>query len=136
MEPAPAAVFDSADPDDLVVIVAPDEVCEDLPDNVACLRPRVDDRHGNRSRTERADVAQLTAEIERLERELERKEAHLDAVVTRNEQILAERTRAYQKQLGEADARDGGDEFLWHGRRQEWGGVLARARRWMRDLLP
>lgn len=133
MEATPAAVFDSTDPDDLVVIVAPDEVCEDLPDEVACLRPRVGDSHGSRPRTERADVAQLTAEIERLERELERKQAHLDAVVARNEQILAERTRAYQAQLADPDARDG-DDFLWHGRRQEWDGPLARASRWMREL--
>jgi chromosome segregation ATPase len=132
MVPTPA-VLDTADPDDLFVIVAPEDACDGIDTGIA-WRARFEDGEKPDS-PELADVAQLRAEIGRLERELERKEAHLDAVVTRNEQILAERTRAYQNQLTELDARDE-DDVLWHGRRQEWEGFLARARRWMRGLLP
>ena len=135
MVPTPAAL-DSADPDDLVVIVAPEDACDGIDTDVAHWRARFEDEHEKRNQPELADVAQLRAEITRLERELERKEAHLDAVITRNEQILAERTRSYQTKLAELDARDGDDDFLWNGRRQEWNGFLARARRWMRGLLP
>ena len=133
MVQSPAAVLDSANPDDLVVIVAPEDACEAIDNDAHCLA-----RFGDESdpSSQLADVAQLRVEITRLEEELERKEAHLDAVVARNEQILAERTRSYQKQLAELDAQSGDGAILWNGRRHEWDGPLARTRRWMRDLLP
>lgn len=64
----PDAALDSVDPEDLVVIVAPEEVCADLDADVACWRAR----HENARPTDGSDVAQLTSEIERLEAELDR----------------------------------------------------------------
>ena len=108
MVPAPAAIPNSAEPDDPV---ATGDASDRIETDAAHWPARTDgDNH--RTSSQLADVAQLKAEIARLEHELERKEAHLDAVVTRNEQILAERTRSYQQQLAELDVSDGDDGVL------------------------
>jgi len=112
--------------DELVVVVCPRDISEQL-------RPELDEWRERRCRRyEReyedllAERAQLEDEVACLERKLDRKESQLDAVITRNEQILRERTESYRRRI---DGED--DDFEWTGRRQE-SGLLARLKRWLR----
>lgn len=116
------------DGDDLVVVVCPNRVYEQL-------RPEIDAWRGPFCRAyEReyedllAERARLADEVDALERRLRRKETQLDAVVARNEQVLADRTESYRERLA---GEEPDDDFEWTDRRQE-AGLLARLRSWLR----
>ena len=113
--------------DDLVVVVCPQRVYEQLRPELDESRERLCRRYEREYEDLRAERAQLEDEVDCLERQLGRKESQLDAVVTRNEHILAERTESYRRRI----EGDESDDFEWTGRRQE-AGLLARLKSWFR----
>lgn len=112
--------------DDLVVVVCPQRIYEQLRPELDEWREQLCRRYEREHEDLLAERAQLEDEVACLERQVERKEAQLDAVVARNEQILTARTESYRRHI---DGRD--DDFEWTGRRQE-SGLLARLKRWLR----
>lgn len=117
----------ASDRDDLVVVVCPQRVYEQLRPELDESRERLCRRYEREYEDLRAERARLADEVDRLERRLGRKESQLDAVVTRNEQILEERTESYRRRI----EGDESDDFEWTGRRRE-AGLFARLKSWFR----
>lgn len=124
-ERPPASERDDAD--DLVVVVCPQRIYEQLRPQLDESREQLCRRYEREYEDLRAERAQLEDEVACLKRQLGRKESQLDAVVTRNEQILEERTESYRRRI----EGDESDDFEWTGRRQE-AGLLARLKSWFR----
>ncbi|WP_132059293.1 hypothetical protein [Halorussus amylolyticus] len=125
-EPGENALPSERRDDELVVVVCPQRIYEQLRPELDEWREQLCRRYERDYEGLLAECAQLEDEVACLERQVERKEAQLDAVVARNEQILTARTESYRKHI------DGeNDDFEWTGRRQE-SGLLARLKRWLR----
>lgn len=115
--------------DEMVVVVCPQGIHDRLRPELEAGRVQLYERYEDRYEDLLAERAQLEDEVSCLERQLERKESQLDAVITRNECILEERTTSYRREISERKSRD--DDCQWTGRRQE-SGLLAR----LKNLLP
>ncbi|WP_276299619.1 hypothetical protein [Halorussus lipolyticus] len=116
--------------DELVVVVCPQRIYEQLQPDLDESRERLCREYEREHEDLLAERAQLADEVDALERQLARKESQLDAVITRNEQILEARTESYQNRI---ERRENGedDDFEWTGSRQE-SGLLARLKNWLR----
>jgi len=112
--------------DELVVVVCPQRIYEQLQPDLGEWRERLCREYEREYEDLLAERAQLEDEVACLERQLARKESQLDAVITRNEQILESRTESYQRHIeGRED-----DEAEWTGSRQE-AGLLTRLKNWL-----
>lgn len=114
--------------DELVVVVCPQRVYERLRPELDECREQLCREYEREYEDLLAERAQLEDEVACLERQLRRKESQLDAVVTRNEEILEARTESYRRQI---EGRGEEDDFEWTGTRQE-SGLLARLKNWLR----
>lgn len=123
---APSTTLDGDD--ELVVVVCPQRVHDRLRPELEEGRAELYERYEQRYEKLLAERAQLEDEVACLERQLGRKESQLDAVVTRNEQILEERTESYQRTI--ADQRGETTDVQWTGQKQE-PGLLSRLRNWL-----
>lgn len=116
--------------DELVVVVCPQRIYEQLQPDLGEWRERLCREYEREYEDLLAERAQLEDEVACLERQLQRKESQLDAVITRNEQILESRTESYQRQMERQESGED-DDFEWTGSRQE-AGLLARLKNWLR----
>jgi uncharacterized membrane protein YccC len=113
--------------EDLVVVVCPQRIYEQLQPDLDEWREQLCREYEREYEDLLAERAQLADEVEALERRLRRKESQLDAVIARNEQILEARTESYRRRIEGRDA----DDFEWTGSRRE-SGLLARLKNWLR----
>ncbi|WP_137284158.1 hypothetical protein [Halorussus salinisoli] len=115
--------------EELVVVVCPQRIYEQLRPELDDWRERLCREYEREYEDLLAERAQLEDEVDCLERRLARKESQLDAVITRNEQILESRTESYRDRIDGSSEAD--DDFEWTGRKQE-AGLLARVKSWFR----
>ena len=125
-DPATQTVSEEAD-DEMVVVVCPRRVRERIQPELEEGRAALYERYEQQYQNLLAERTQLEDEVGCLERQLERKQAQLDAVVTRNERILEDRTESFRRTV--ADHRRN-DDTRWTGTRQK-PGLLARVRNWL-----
>lgn len=119
---------DAESDDEMVVIVCPRGIHDELRPELEAGRAQLYERYEEKYEDLLAERAQLEDEVSCLERRLRHKESQLNAVITRNERVLEERTESYQRRIAEHESRDDG---RWTGRRQE-SGLLARLKNLLR----
>lgn len=114
--------------EELMVVVCPNRIYERLRPELDDWRERLCREYEREYEDLLAERAQIEDEVDCLERQLRRKESQLDAVITRNEQVLQARTASYRERIAD---EEGADDFAWTGRRRE-SGLLARVKGWFR----